>query len=92
MKRVLRSVACRPESPATVPLTIFYEGRVLVFQNFRADKAMELIQLVGSLSTSQAPEKPATAEPSADLDLPPMARKASLQRFLQKRKHRQQSG
>ena len=88
------------------PLTIVYDGRVLVFEDFPADKAEELMQLAGS-GTSAAPqnkeapaavqqEKPAAANQSAAAaaaaaaalpDLP-IARNASLQRFLQKRKHR----
>jgi len=75
---------------------------VLVFEDFPADKAEELMQLAGS-GTSAAPrnkeapaaeqqQKPAAANQSAAAaaalpDLP-IARKASLQRFLQKRKHR----
>ena len=82
------------------PLTIVYDGRVLVFEDFPADKAEELMQLAGS-GTSAAPqnkeapaavqqEKPAAANQSAAAALPdlPIARNASLQRFLQKRKHR----
>ncbi|RCV42899.1 hypothetical protein SEVIR_9G255300v4 [Setaria viridis] len=85
----------RPEAQAKAPLTIVYEGRVLVFEDFPADKAEELMQLAGSGSaatpqTKAAPaaaEKPASNPPAALPDLP-IARKASLQRFLQKRKHR----
>lgn len=64
-----------------------YEGRVLVFEDFPADKAKELMQvLLAGLGSS---EKPAATEPAAAVpsDLP-IARKASLQRFLQKRKER----
>ena len=84
------------------PLTIVYDGRVLVFEDFPADKAEELMQLAGS-GTSAAPrnkeapaaeqqQKPAAANQSAAAaaalpDLP-IARNESLQRFLQKRKHR----
>ncbi|RLN19942.1 protein TIFY 10B-like [Panicum miliaceum] len=89
----------RPVVREKAPLTIVYDGRVLVFEDYPADKAEELMQLAGS-GTSAAPqnkeapaavqqEKPA-ANPSAAAALPdlPIARKASLQRFLQKRKHR----
>ncbi|XP_062200286.1 uncharacterized protein LOC133902974 [Phragmites australis] len=82
--RVLRSIACSPE--ATTPLTIIYEGRAFMFENFPTDKAKELIQLAGSWSTAQAPEKgapvvlekPVASEPSEGLDQPPIARKASV--------------
>jgi len=92
---------CRPVVQERAPLTIVYDGRVLVFEDFPADKAEELMQLAGS-GTSAAPQnkeapaavqqqKPAAANQSAAAaalpDLP-IARKASLQRFLQKRKHR----
>ena len=91
---------CRPVVQERAPLTIVYDGRVLVFEDFPADKAEELMQLAGS-GTSAAPqnkeapaavqqEKPAAANQSAAAALPdlPIARNASLQRFLQKRKHR----
>lgn len=73
---------------------MFYDGRVVVFEDFPADKAMKLMQLAGSVSSSSSsPEAPAAdkspdPEPGALSDLP-LARKASLQRFLHKRKHRQ---
>ncbi|XP_062205193.1 protein TIFY 11d-like [Phragmites australis] len=51
----------RPEAQVMAPLTISYEGRVLVFGNFPVDKAKELMQLVKSLSTSQASEKGTSA-------------------------------
>ncbi|KAF0908135.1 hypothetical protein E2562_022950 [Oryza meyeriana var. granulata] len=98
-------------------LTIFYGGKVLVFNDFPADKAKGLMQLaskgspvaqnvtapapttvtdntkvhvampapVSSLPTAQVDaQKPARANAS---DLP-IARKASLHRFLEKRKDR----
>jgi jasmonate ZIM domain-containing protein len=74
---------------------------VLVFEDFPANKAEELMQLAGSGSSATPPqnkaapaaaateeEKPAAANPPAALPDMPIARKASLQRFLQKRKHR----
>ncbi|KAG2549310.1 protein TIFY 11d-like [Panicum virgatum] len=89
----------QPVMREKAPLTIVYDGRVLVFEDFPADKAEELMQLAGS-GTSAAPqnkeapaavqqEKPAAANQSAAAlpDLP-IARNESLQRFLQKRKHR----
>lgn len=74
---------------------------MLVFEDFPANKAEELMQLAGSGSSATPPqnkaapaaaateeEKPAAANPPAALPDMPIARKASLQRFLQKRKHR----
>ncbi|KAK3157512.1 hypothetical protein QOZ80_2AG0123560 [Eleusine coracana subsp. coracana] len=84
-------------TPPVLPLTIFYEGRVLMFEDFPADKAKELMQLRGGGGGSSptrknevpvVPQNPAATEPSSlPTDLP-IARKASLKRFLQKRKHR----
>ncbi|CAN6293691.1 unnamed protein product [Urochloa humidicola] len=81
----------RQEEQAKAPLTIMYEGRVLVFEDFPADKAEELMQIAGSGSsaaTAQNKGEPAVQEKPAALPDLPIARKASLQRFLQKRKHR----
>lgn len=86
-------------------LSIFYEGRMLVFEEFPADKAKALMQLAAGSSGSSAaapnnkdapvpvvrvPEQPAATAPLAVVpsDLLPIARKVSLQRFLQKRKER----
>jgi jasmonate ZIM domain-containing protein len=108
----------REQEPEKRQLTIFYGGKVLVFNDFPADKAKGLMQLaskgspvapqnaaapapaavtdntkapmavpapVSSLPTAQADaQKPARANAS---DMP-IARKASLHRFLEKRKDR----
>ncbi|CAN6283101.1 unnamed protein product [Urochloa humidicola] len=82
----------RQEEQAKAPLTIMYEGRVLVFEDFPADKAEELMRMAGSGSSATTAqnkgEQPAVQEKPAALPDLPIARKASLQRFLQKRKHR----
>ncbi|TVU30921.1 hypothetical protein EJB05_22574 [Eragrostis curvula] len=77
------------EEQARAPLTIFYEGRMLVFEDFPADGAEELMQLCHATSGSPVvPKKPAATKPSAGPSDMPIARKESLKRFLQKRKHR----
>ena len=69
-------------SAGTALLTIFYDGRMVVVDDVPVEKAAELMRLAGSACS---PPQPAHA---AALPEMPIARKASLQRFLQKRKHR----
>ncbi|XP_037419557.1 protein TIFY 11c-like [Triticum dicoccoides] len=78
--------------PGRAPLTIFYGGRTFVFDDFPAEKARELMQLAGSFC---APPPAPDAEPACQnapgqpcLSDLPIARKASLHRFLAKRKSR----
>ncbi|KAG6518027.1 protein TIFY 10a-like [Zingiber officinale] len=84
-------------------LTIFYAGKVLVFNNYPADKARDLMQMTskecvvsaGAECTSR-PEpnlSTATAPPPHSFPKPnssdmPIARRHSLHRFLEKRKDR----
>ncbi|KAL6642968.1 hypothetical protein ACP70R_021149 [Stipagrostis hirtigluma subsp. patula] len=85
-----RAEAQGQQQAARATLTIFYGGRVLAFEDFPADKAKELMQMARSASPQAPPEKgapDAAVPPEALTDLP-LARKASLQRFLEKRKHR----
>ena len=63
-------------APEHAQMTIFYGGRVLVLDEVPADRAAELLRVAAAAGTKRG-----------DGDLP-MARKASLQRFMEKRKGR----
>ncbi|EMS64782.1 Protein TIFY 3A [Triticum urartu] len=68
-------------APEHAQMTIFYGGQVLVLDQVPADRAAELLRVAAVSGTAQG-----NCE-AADGDLP-MARKASLQRFMEKRKGR----
>lgn len=80
--------------PERAQLTIFYGGTMVVFDDFPAEKAEELMQLAGSCNPPAAPDVGGAAAVCQNaLGQPclpdmPIARKASLQRFLEKRKNR----
>ncbi|XP_020167950.1 protein TIFY 11c [Aegilops tauschii subsp. strangulata] len=82
--------------PERAPLTIFFGGRTFVFDDFPAEKARELMQLAGSFcAPPPVSDAGAGAEPACQnapgqpcLSDLPIARKASLHRFLAKRKSR----
>ncbi|GJN08888.1 hypothetical protein PR202_ga26848 [Eleusine coracana subsp. coracana] len=70
------------------PLTIFYGGRMVVFDDFPAEKAQEIMKAAtSSCNVVASPPTPAAAGQPCLPDMP-IARKASLQRFLAKRKNR----
>lgn len=87
------------QQPENAQMTIFYGGQVMVFNDFPSEKAKEIMMLaskacsahkqaevpaspnVTSLAKTQRPPQPIVS------DLP-IARKASLTRFLEKRKDR----
>ncbi|XP_044960472.1 protein TIFY 11e-like [Hordeum vulgare subsp. vulgare] len=68
-------------APVNAQITIFYAGKVLVLDEVPADRAAELLRVAAASGTARG-----SCE-AADGDLP-MARKASLQRFMEKRKGR----
>jgi jasmonate ZIM domain-containing protein len=71
-----------PPADRVQQLTILYGGRVVVLDGCTPARAAELIRYAAAAAASPA-ETPATAP----VDIP-IARKASLQRFLSKRKDR----
>lgn len=90
------------EKEMNAQLTIFYDGKVMVFDNFPAMKAKDLMEMASkgnvflphsvnvncsTTGTTAAPPLPPKAGASVDLSMP-IARRASLHRFLEKRKDR----
>ena len=67
-------------APAPQQLTISYGGRVVVLEDVPADRAAKLLRVAAA---AQGPAPRALA--AGDL---PVARKASLQRFMEKRRGR----
>ncbi|XP_040378401.1 protein TIFY 11a-like [Oryza brachyantha] len=73
---------CEPAAGREQQFTIFYDGRVVVIDRCAPATAADLIRYAAA-AQGTAPEAPAPAL----VDMP-IARKASLQRFLAKRKDR----
>ena len=70
---------------AQAPLTIFYGGRMVVFEDFPAEKAAEVMRMAATAGAAPAPVAPVAPALGGDM---PIMRKASLQRFFEKRKDR----
>ncbi|CAN8292484.1 unnamed protein product [Cochlearia groenlandica] len=76
----------KPESQTTSPLTIFYAGKVIVFNEFSSEKAEEIMNLASKgAAISLTKMYPFFVLFQKEL---PIARRASLHRFLAKRKDR----
>nr|CAB3496892.1 unnamed protein product [Digitaria exilis] len=82
----------RKEAAERAPLTIFYDGKMVVFDDFPAEKAEELMHLAGGSANAAAAAQNALEQPSLTVTDMPIARKASLKRFLEKRKNRLTAG
>ncbi|XP_052180772.1 jasmonate ZIM domain-containing protein 1-like [Diospyros lotus] len=87
--------------PETAQMTIFYGGKVLVFDSVPAEKATELMALAGGgesrVNSSESRQAagpnpgPEQAQPQPNKAIGsgvPIARRASLHRFMEKRKDR----
>ncbi|TVU30928.1 hypothetical protein EJB05_22582, partial [Eragrostis curvula] len=66
-------------------LTIFYGGRVVVLDDVPADRAAEVLRLAAAAAAKEAPRHAVLPAASGAL---PVERKASLQRFMEKRRSR----
>ncbi|CAL4941633.1 unnamed protein product [Urochloa decumbens] len=77
---VREEAAGAPAPPEQAQLTIMYAGHVLVFDDVPADRAAALMRVAASQQVVVTGE-------TKDKDMP-VARKASLQRFMEKRRDR----
>ncbi|KAI3742142.1 hypothetical protein L1987_59822 [Smallanthus sonchifolius] len=79
------AVAAQKPQDQSRTMTIFYNGQVLVFNDLAPEKVKEIMNLA---EQGGAQKPPKTVVAASDL---PIARKASLARFLEKRKDRVRS-
>ncbi|GJN20490.1 hypothetical protein PR202_gb07874 [Eleusine coracana subsp. coracana] len=73
-------------SASQVQMTIIYGGQVVVLDDVHTDRAAELFRLAAAAAAKEAPRHGQAVIPANDLL--PMAKKASLQRFMEKRRCR----
>jgi jasmonate ZIM domain-containing protein len=76
-----------PTPPLPAQMTIVYGERVLVLDGVPAERAAGLLRLAAAAAATRGGAAAVMMEPRAGADLP-VARKASLQRFMEKRKGR----
>ncbi|GAB2219208.1 hypothetical protein Droror1_Dr00006839 [Drosera rotundifolia] len=76
-----------PKAGANPQMTIFYGGQVIVLNDLPSDKAREIMGLAAH-GSSTMPKCGAMAPKMRAADIMPLARKASLHRFFEKRKDR----
>uniref|UniRef100_A0ACD5TV92 Uncharacterized protein n=1 Tax=Avena sativa TaxID=4498 RepID=A0ACD5TV92_AVESA len=76
------------QAQAPAPLTIFYGGRMVVFEDFPAEKAAEVMRMAAIAGAERAAAPAPAVAPAPALADMPIMRKASLQRFFEKRKDR----
>lgn len=81
-----------PDQPRSAPMTIFYGGQVLVFSDLSAEQAKEIMgfatkgsSVVPKTETNTPVQQQQPQAVGSDL---PIARRASLHKFLAKRKER----
>ncbi|GLJ10342.1 hypothetical protein SUGI_0126500 [Cryptomeria japonica] len=95
--RAAGSAVPEKQSGATAQLTIFYDGMVNVYDDLSADKAQAIMLLAssgnnGNFRSQPPPEKSVSLaiynQPTRKVSDLPIARKQSLQRFLEKRQDR----
>ncbi|XP_072973058.1 protein TIFY 10b-like isoform X1 [Typha angustifolia] len=100
-KEEITKSASNSKDPEKAQLTIFYSGKVLVFDNFPGDKVKDLMEMASngkllaqSFNAGAPPLMPRTTSSYHKLPLQanasdmPIARRNSLHRFLEKRKDR----
>ncbi|GLJ10346.1 hypothetical protein SUGI_0126580 [Cryptomeria japonica] len=100
LKRPVGPAVPEKQSRVSAQLTIFYGGTVNVYDDISADKAQAIMLLAssgnhGGFGSQSPPEKSVSLavynQPARKISDLPIARKQSLQRFLEKRQDRRQA-